>query len=261
MRLIVVSDIHGYYNIFKNKLKEVNFRENSKEDLLICCGDYWDRGNQPFEVMTYLMSLDNVVLVKGNHEDLMEDYIKRGYAESFDIHNGTDKTFWNLCGKFKHNGKKALLPQFEKLIKPFYDRMVDYYETEHYVFVHGWIPLHSKYHLSYGIPLLIDRVYDSDWRDAVEEEWKEARWLNGIDEAFRGNIIPDKIIVCGHWHCSAGWYKKSLMDSTGEKIKYSEFGEDACWEPFKYNGIIAIDRCTAHTGDMNVLILEDSLNI
>jgi hypothetical protein len=39
----------------------------------------------------------------------------------------------------------------------------------------------------------------------------------------------------------------------------SEFEEDAIWEPFEAPGMIAIDRCTVHTGEVNVLVLEDDL--
>ena len=39
----------------------------------------------------------------------------------------------------------------------------------------------------------------------------------------------------------------------------SEFEDDAIWEPFEAEGILAIDRCTAHTGKVNVVVLEDEL--
>jgi hypothetical protein len=32
---------------------------------------------------------------------------------------------------------------------------------------------------------------------------------------------------------------------------------DAVWEPCYAEGIIGIDRCTAYTGEVNVLVLED----
>lgn len=257
MKLFCVSDIHGYYDILIKSLKEAGFKDNDPSNLLICCGDYWDRGNQPYEVMNYLMSLNNVILVRGNHEDLMVEYLNRGYPESYDIHNGTDKTFWNICGKFKHDKTKALIPQFRDFIYPFYDKMVDYYETKNYVFVHGWIPIKHVYQEDkyFGDK---KHEYDPDWRNSDEVEWSESRWLNGINEAFNGNIIPDKTIVCGHWHCSYGWARKAY-EETHDYDKSKEFENNPCWEPFKMDGIIAIDRCTAFTKEMNILILEDDL--
>ena len=75
-------------------------------------------------------------------------------------------------------------------------------------------------------------------------------WINGINRALDGIVELNKTIVCGHWHDSYGHF----VDSKG---KISEFGNDAIWEPWYHEGCIAIDRCTAHTGEVNVLVLED----
>ena len=95
--------------------------------------------------------------------------------------------------------------------------------------------------------------FHPDWRNAHYSEWEQARWLNGIDMARKGLVEPGKTIVCGHWHCSYGHMLQSLP--TGNWL--SEFEENAIWEPYYSNGVIAIDRCTAHTGQVNVLVLED----
>lgn len=259
MKFYCVSDIHGYYDILRDTLKKYGFKENDPSNMLICCGDYWDRGNQPYEVMKYLMSLNNVILIRGNHEDLMVDYINRGYAERHDISNGTEKTFWNLCGKFKHNDKKALLPQFRDFITPFYDKMLNYYETEHYVFVHGWIPVkHTYFEGESGYTYENKHQYDPDWRGANNVEWEDARWSNGIDEAYKGIIVPGKTVICGHWHCSYGWARK-VYEETKDYAKYKQLIDFPRWDPFEMDGIIAIDRCTALTNEMNILILEDEV--
>lgn len=259
MKLYCISDIHGYYDILRETLHKYGFKENDPSNMLICCGDYWDRGNKPYEVMQYLMSLNNVILIRGNHEDLMIDYLNRGYPESHDLHNGTDKTFWNLCNHMKHDDKKALIPQFRDFIYPFYDRMVDYYETKNFVFVHGWIPVKHSYHTSQkGYKYEEGHIYYPEWREASTAEWEECRWLNGMNEAFNGNIIPDKTIVCGHWHCSYGWTRKAY-EETHDYDKSKEFENNPRWDIFEMKGIYAIDRCTALTNEMNVLILEDDL--
>ena len=54
----------------------------------------------------------------------------------------------------------------------------------------------------------------------------------------------------GHWHCSAGW-----AESEGR----SEFGKDAKFDPFYGDGFIAIDAATAHTGKVNVVVIEDEV--
>jgi hypothetical protein len=51
--------------------------------------------------------------------------------------------------------------------------------------------------------------------------------------------------------------KKALAEDTDLEVE--EFGPTAVWEPFETEHLIAIDRCTAHTGDVNVIVLEDEL--
>ena len=125
-------------------------------------------------------------------------------------------------------------PYFQKIIPA----MRDYFETGHYVFVHGWIPC------------IRDRngySYYSDWRNASADEWAKARWYNGMDATV--TCQEEKTIVCGHWHAS---YGHSKIEGKG-----SEFKEDADFTPYQASGIIAIDACTAHSGFVNVLVLDD----
>lgn len=125
---------------------------------------------------------------------------------------------------------------------PFYSQIMpamrDYFETEHYVFVHGWIPCiteHGKY-----CPI-------RDWRNAPSKEWKNARWYNGIDAAQTAD--EDKTIICGHWHAS---YGHSKYEGKG-----SAFGADADFTPYYGSHVIAIDACTAYSGKVNCIVVED----
>lgn len=49
-------------------------------------------------------------------------------------------------------------------------------------------------------------------------------------------------IVSGHWHCSWG---------------HATFDSNAVFTPYYSKGIIAIDACTAYSGFVNCLVLED----
>ena len=148
---------------------------------------------------------------------------------------------------------KRLYSLVEQYIQPFYNKMIDYYETKNYVFVHGWIPVYEDVNAGY---MNAEMSYNEDWRNASEEEWQRSRWWNGMDMADKGIIIPDKTIVCGHWHCSYGWMRDAFRESVsaGEYLR-----NDPKWDPYINTGIIAIDRCTPSTKEMNILILEDEL--
>ena len=58
-----------------------------------------------------------------------------------------------------------------------------------------------------------------------------------------------KTIVSGHWHTS---YGHSKFEGKG-----TEFGRDADFSPYVAPGIIALDACTAYSGIVNCIIVED----
>lgn len=252
-KLFCVSDIHGFYDELIYALYKVGFDENNENHWLIVCGDVWDRGSQPVEVMTYLQSLPRKVLVKGNHCSLFQDLCERGYPGSHDFSNGTYDTVCEFGGAGLGNDFDECCLTAYNRTKSFIDGMVNYFETKNYIFVHGWIPVICND----GMPMYYTRnrdfEFNPDWRSAHYSEWEQARWLNGIKMAHNGFIEPDKTIVCGHWHCSYG----HMLNSVKTDNWITEFEEDAIWDPYYGEGVIAIDRCTAHTGEVNVLVLED----
>lgn len=246
MKLFVTSDIHGYFDEFKKALDEAGFDSTNNNHIVVGLGDYTDRGSQPQQVINYLMSLPNRILIKGNHTDLLQDCINRGYPYSHDWHNGTAQTIIDLAPSAERFDVACGVA--EEKTKDFINSMVDYFETENYIFVHSWIPLiveddYPKYYTR-------NREYhfNPDWRNATEQEWEQARWGNPFEIAAQGLNQTGKIIVMGHWHCSTGWAKAEGR---------TEFGEDAKFEPFYGDGFIAIDACTAHSKKCNVIVLED----
>lgn len=258
MKLFVCSDLHSFFTPFKKALDVKGFEENNPEHLLIVCGDIWDRGDESIEMYNFLNNLTNVVLIRGNHEDLLVEMLNRGYGERHDISNGTVNTVVSLVdytGK-KTNNTKECCAAVKELVTPFIDKMVNYFETKNYIFVHGWIPCEKW--TGRGKPWYQQKKtyeYNPDWRNCNDVEWEYARWTNGMRAWYNKVVEPDKTIVCGHWHCS---YGHALMSMSTDNW-LTEFGEDAIWEPFEADGIIALDRCTAHTGEVNIVVLEDEL--
>ena len=127
-------------------------------------------------------------------------------------------------------------------LTPYYTRIIpamkDYYETAHYIFVHGWIP---------AVRTEEGYAYDPNWRGAGREAWRKARWYHGIDAAQQCDT--GKTVLCGHWHCS---YGHAIFEGKG-----SEFGHDADFSPYYGPGVVALDACTAYSGRVNLLILRD----
>ena len=244
-KLFVISDCHGFYHEMLDALDAAGFDPTNETHWIVSCGDHFDRGPCPEDVMTYLTLLPRKVLIKGNHEDLLMECINRGHGLSHDFSNGTVQTILDLAPNAQPFYVACAVA--EERVKDFIGSMVNYFETKHYIFVHSWVPLNCDddcppYYV-------LNRKFSKmeDWREANDVEWEDARWGNPFDLAERG-FLPDKTLVFGHWHCSTGWAK-----SEGR----SEFGENAKFEPFHGNGFIAIDGCTAHTHKVNVLVLED----
>ena len=247
-KFFVMSDIHGFYDEMIKALNEAGFDENNPEHWVITCGDHFDRGSKPLQVMRYLHNLPRKVLVKGNHEQLLVDCCYRGQAYSHDVSNGTAHTIWNIAYTPGYIEDFAEMCDYAlKRTKFFRDSMVNYFETKNHIFVHSWIPVINKD----GLPAHYTRgrnfEFNPNWRNASQKEWSDAMWGNPFDMAARG-LLPDKTIVFGHWHCSTGWANKE---------GYSEFGKDAKFDPYYGDGFIAIDACTAHSGKVNVIIIED----
>lgn len=257
MRYYVTADVHGYFSELKTALTEQGFFEDRGPHKLIVCGDLYDRGTEALQLQAFILELlarDQVILVRGNHEDLalnlLYNWHRRSYLQTHHHTNGTIDTLCQLTGTSlrelntdTQNVGRAFLqnPYIQKIIPA----MVDYYETDHYVFIHGWIPC---------TPISIasnemEYVPVADWRNADKTAWDKARWINGMEAAHGGIVEPGKTIVCGHWHCSFG---HSRYEKDG-----GEFDNNPNFAPYYGNGIIALDACTPLSGKVNCIVVED----
>ena len=249
MKYYVVADAHGFFSIMSAALEDAGFFTDPVPRKLILLGDLFDRGDEAKKLQDFTLSLmdkEEVILIKGNHEDLFMEMITEdeGLPYSHHVSNGTYDTALQLTGfdpimaQIRHFdfAEAAQKTPFCKQIIP---AMLDYYETEHYIFVHGYIPCFRDRNGSYS--------YYETWRESDKREWMGARWINGMLAARTAQA--DKTVVCGHWHTSYG-------HSRLEK-KCTEFGPDADFSPYYGSAIIALDACTVHSHKINVLVIED----
>ncbi len=240
MRYFVTADIHGYFDEFITALNNKGFNPQNPNHKLVICGDLFDRGRQPAQIIDFVLEhKDSIILIRGNHEDLMQEMINRNEATITDIQNRTAQTVSDLCPEWDVTEFSIEKIAKETRLQEVLDSCINYYETNHFVFVHGWLPI-----IGYNFE------YDENWRHADEESWKKSRWANPVT-MFRCKVFePNKTIICGHWHCSAFWHAK-------DPARYDEFGENACFEPFITRRMIALDACTALTRKVNVIVFDD----
>lgn len=235
-KLFVVSDIHSYYTPLKKALDEKGFDPNNENHWLIVCGDAFDRGGESEEVLYFLMSLERKILIKGNHDILFEALCQRKAPHMRDYTNETLKTVENLGKRDMGNSFENCCDVAWNRTAAYRDSLVNYFETKNYIFVHSWIPLDTNW------------TYDPNWRNATSDRWEDAMWYNPFNTAMADLNQTGKTIIFGHWHCSAG---HKMLGHCNDEFGY------AIWEPCYIGNTIGIDRCTAHTGEVNVLVLED----
>ena len=231
----------------KEALDEAGFESGNDNHMLVICGDLFDRGTESYQLLHWLYTIPNKILIRGNHEDLMSDMVDRGYPLTHDISNGTYTTAKDLAWDkdIQEINYQKLYAIFDNLSLD----MLDYYETKNYIFVHGWIPVKQTDDLPKYYARNRKFEYQEDWRE--NGDWEAARWISPIEAYKAGITVPNKTIVCGHWHTSAA---HCLLHNDG-----TEWGPDANFKPFYDNGIIMLDACTAYSGMCNVVILEDEL--
>lgn len=257
MKYYVVSDVHGFYSVLRETLKRKGFFNDVAPHKLIVCGDLFDRGKECVKLQNFILELmkkDEVILIKGNHEDLLTDMLnfwhRESYLEQHHISNGTVDTVLQLTNSALRELYSDPITIYRKMKKtPFMQEIlpstIDYFETKKYIFVHGWIPCKEIKRNAFSVAY----SFIKDWRQANAKQWNSARWINGMDAAADGASQKGKTIICGHWHVSYGHCKYER--------KCSEFGNDADFSPYYGNGIIAIDACTAFSKKMNCLVIED----
>lgn len=246
-KFFVCSDIHSFYTPLKKALNKAGFDINNPDHWLISCGDAFDRGRESEEVLHFLMSLERKILVRGNHDLLLDDLCMREFPYNHDFSNGTTRTVNDIGGTGEGYAFDKCCENTWNRTAAYRASLVNYFETENYVFVHSWIPVINKD----GLPAYYTKnrkfKFNPNWRNASRKEWNDAMWGNPFDMAERG-FLPDKTIVFGHWHCSTGWAKAEGR---------SEFDDDAKFEPYYGDGFISIDACTAYSGKCNVIVIED----
>lgn len=268
MKYFIFSDVHGFYSILNEKLKEVGFDENNEKHMLISLGDNFDRGKENYEMFLFLKKMkekNKIILIKGNHEDLFISMLTRNYSLDHDIHNYTYDTlnqFYHVITKqeednISNNNFGNMYNELKNigLLDLIYD-MKDYYETNNYVFIHGFIPV-----LMNGINSFVSTnfKYNPNWRNATKDDFEKSRWFNGIDMSIYYHIKePNKKIVIGHKHCSYGNVRKDLSEGLSSYVyKINQRLKFEYNDPYIDDNIIAIDAGTFLSKKVNVLVIDD----
>ena len=110
MATYITSDIHGRYDLYKKMLSIIHLK---KDDKLYILGDVVDRGPDPLPILFDILANDDIILLKGNHEQIMLDAIqnKMFAMEMWQTNGGkiTKKQFLALNNETKKELEKFLM--------------------------------------------------------------------------------------------------------------------------------------------------------
>lgn len=263
-KYFIVSDVHSFYDEMQKALARNDWDINNPDHIFVSLGDLLDRGPKSLECLQFVNSLPKKrkILIRGNHEDLMEECLERGYYERHDLHNGTVNTIQDVTGiQDSINNYKDQIESMKsnKEWKQYIRSCVNYAEVGNSIFVHGWIPAIPEEEREFMGKTYVTRYgYKNNWRKSKTSSWKEARWLNGMKLWSYGVDEQGKTIYCGHWHCSWG---HAILHNEGVEFPLKNKAQDTVYEanffPFYDEGIVAIDACTVISGMVNCAIIEE----
>ena len=159
--LYAIGDIHGQLRMLEALVERVPFRE---EDEIVFLGDFIDRGSDSRGVVEFLMAFKReypkAVCLRGNHEDMLLDYLAGGgrYSPNIYLMNGGLET---LRGYGASPREGFRLPPSHR---EFFDALQWTHEARGFIFVHAG--------LRPGVPLDRQDPMDLVW---IREEFIGAR--------------------------------------------------------------------------------------
>lgn len=220
-KMFVVGDVHGQMSMLEKMLEHWQ----PEEEQLLFVGDLADRGEDSkavFERVHTLMETEGAIVVKGNHDEMLEQFLENP-ATNLPLYymNGGESTINSLLGRSTSRENYAKNVQEIKEEYPWLLPMLQsfplYYEWGDYLFVHA------------GVNLRLD-----DWRASSDHDFV---WIR---EGFYDQPnTTDKTIIFGH-----------SVTSTlhGDMTNFD------IWE--SGDGLIGIDGGAVYGGKMHALVLS-----
>lgn len=242
MKYFAFSDAHGDYVSLMTGIQKSGYEMDNKEHQLISVGDNFGRaekGDGSLGIFNYLRSEKHAkqpICIRGNHESIFLEALKRDYFTYNDIMNGEDKTFTSFS-KYSlqalQSSNISLLPFDWNPVIKWIESMPWYFETTNYIFTHGWIPFED--------------AYPTDLSEISAEEWDDSTWAKTPYDVQRHKFYyPSgykKTIVVGHWTSSDFWGLEGIDSNDQYFSKEYKFA--------------ILDQCTKLSNRCEVHCFED----
>jgi len=139
--LFVIGDIHARIDALLECLEYSKF--DKEVDTLIVLGDVVDGGYHSKECVDELLTIKNLITIKGNHDDFFIKHMNEGWSENLWLHQGGVNTIESYGGKAYLKGaiyepgnvyKEVVVPVTHQ---EFFNNMVMYHIHNGDLFIHG----------------------------------------------------------------------------------------------------------------------------
>jgi len=178
MNKFVIGDMHGGHKALLQCLERSGF--NKEKDQLICLGDVADGWPEVTECFEELLSMKNLIFVRGNHDNWLLDYLRTEETPDIWITQGGKNSFlsYNKRPDLKEKHRDFLMST------PYY-----YLDEEKRLFVHGGLNLAYPFHEQTAEDLMWSRDIYNLWRNG-----NAPIHIPGFKEVYLGHSSVGKYI-------------------------------------------------------------------
>lgn len=224
--IYITSDIHGRLDRLK---KLINTIDLNRSDKLIILGDLVDRGNEPIEVIEYVMNHPQIEVIMGNHDEMMLHSLK--YEDEIQMER------WN------RNSNQSTLEGFNKRTQSEQRNILEFIENLPYFKI-----VDNKYlcvHAGYDPVRLFEDMKSMTLENALLNQKDRLVWER--EKFFMNKGLAGLITVFGH---SPRPYINRFLENE-DLLPYE------IWRDEKHNDKIGVDTANCYDGRLACLRLED----
>ncbi len=182
MATFVLSDLHGCFNVFEKFLKGGYLTD---DDRLYIVGDILDRGDDSYLIFQAIKDHDNIVLLKGNHELMFQDYYRENYIQK------SGDTL-NRLTYFANGGDSTLASVKRFAAKNNLDKDDLYLELYEYI---TRLPLYLALTVNSRKYILVHAGVTGE-KNIEDESEEDLLWIR--HEFFQRDIPGDTTYIFGH---------------------------------------------------------------
>lgn len=237
-RIFAMGDIHGAYKAFIQCLERSGF--DKEKDTLIQLGDVVDGWNEVYECVEELLSIKNLIAIKGNHDDWFDDWLTMGnhptqwlQGGSGTLHSYCENTgsqyFGTDSGGYRTSLNSAVILESHK--KFFAEQVLYYIDNENRIFTHGGFK-----RTEFVDYLAVADPYNFYWdRDL----WRQAKSCTGGQKLKTANEFKE--IFIGH--------TTTVNDSLNERGMRD-------FKPVHSGGVWNLDQGAGWHGKLTIMNVE-----